>query len=272
MKWCKVLHHPRVSEIENDRSCRLSVCPVTYWTDISMPVVAAGIIWLWDPKIRGDDDDRDARWPHGGGGNTPVYTSLITSGKNLQIVQNKFCRRATDAPWRFLVRESRTHPCARAHGRPIMGFSPPTPPLSHGENYKKKKGKSCQFECSGRRRNPETRGSSPPQRVKPVQYNVDGVSFRTISCGRVSVLHSGCAVIYRSLMWSSKNENNKRLGTIKTKQQKHLFRSRVKMETTPCIVRSFNVKNVYVVGRMPLGAYSPLSLWGRLEFAAREAV
>ncbi|GBP60113.1 hypothetical protein EVAR_31374_1 [Eumeta japonica] len=32
---------------------------------------------------------------------------------------------------------SRTHPCARAHGRPIMGFSLPSPPLSHGENYKK---------------------------------------------------------------------------------------------------------------------------------------
>ncbi|GBP87559.1 Probable RNA-directed DNA polymerase from transposon BS [Eumeta japonica] len=39
---------------------------------------------------------------------------------------------------RFLVRESRTHLCAQAHGRPIMGFSPPSPPFSHGENYKKK--------------------------------------------------------------------------------------------------------------------------------------
>ncbi|GBP06017.1 hypothetical protein EVAR_3264_1 [Eumeta japonica] len=28
--------------------------------------------------------------------------------------------------------------------------------------------KSCQFECSGRRRNPKKRGSSPPQRVKHV--------------------------------------------------------------------------------------------------------
>ncbi|GBP06456.1 hypothetical protein EVAR_4591_1 [Eumeta japonica] len=37
---------------------------------------------------------------------------------------------------RSLVRESRTHLCARAHRRPIMGFSPPSPSLSHGENYK----------------------------------------------------------------------------------------------------------------------------------------
>ncbi|GBP87867.1 hypothetical protein EVAR_61621_1 [Eumeta japonica] len=50
-------------------------------------------------------------------------------------------------------------------------------------------GKSCQFEWTGRRRNPKKRGSSPPQRVKPVYSNNDGVSFRTISRGRVSVLH-----------------------------------------------------------------------------------
>ncbi|GBP03498.1 hypothetical protein EVAR_101837_1 [Eumeta japonica] len=27
---------------------------------------------------------------------------------------------------RFSVHANRTHPCARAHGRPIMGFSPPS--------------------------------------------------------------------------------------------------------------------------------------------------
>ncbi|GBP24012.1 Probable RNA-directed DNA polymerase from transposon X-element [Eumeta japonica] len=38
---------------------------------------------------------------------------------------------------RFLVCASRTHPCAWAHGRPIMGFFPPSP-LSLGEIYKKR--------------------------------------------------------------------------------------------------------------------------------------
>ncbi|GBP34202.1 Probable RNA-directed DNA polymerase from transposon BS [Eumeta japonica] len=47
---------------------------------------------------------------------------------------------------RFLVCESRTHLCARAHGRPIMGFSPPSPSLSHGENYKKKTQQSVRLQ------------------------------------------------------------------------------------------------------------------------------
>ncbi|GBP41045.1 hypothetical protein EVAR_83005_1 [Eumeta japonica] len=45
------------------------------------------------------------------------------------------CRRKLFS--RFLIHESRAHPCARTHERPIMGFSPPSPPLSHEENYKK---------------------------------------------------------------------------------------------------------------------------------------
>ncbi|GBP62426.1 hypothetical protein EVAR_3128_1 [Eumeta japonica] len=35
-------------------SYRPSVCPVTYWTDISMMLVAAGIVRLYDLKIRVD--------------------------------------------------------------------------------------------------------------------------------------------------------------------------------------------------------------------------
>ncbi|GBP36984.1 hypothetical protein EVAR_96978_1 [Eumeta japonica] len=42
---------------------------------------------------------------------------------------------------KFLARESRTHPCA-GHGRPIIGFSPPSPPVSHGENYTQKKSRA----------------------------------------------------------------------------------------------------------------------------------
>ncbi|GBP45195.1 Probable RNA-directed DNA polymerase from transposon BS [Eumeta japonica] len=63
MRWYKVLHHPRVNEKENDRSYKLSVCPVTYWTDMSMPVVAAGIVWRCDPKIRGEENIRGTRRP-----------------------------------------------------------------------------------------------------------------------------------------------------------------------------------------------------------------
>ncbi|GBP74949.1 hypothetical protein EVAR_60876_1 [Eumeta japonica] len=75
MQWRKVLHRPRASEIENDRSYRLSVCPVTDWADMSMPVVAAGIVWLCDPKIRSVQSEGD---------------STAESSKN--------CRKASPAP------------------------------------------------------------------------------------------------------------------------------------------------------------------------------
>ncbi|GBP41211.1 hypothetical protein EVAR_30649_1 [Eumeta japonica] len=44
----------------------------------------------------------------------------------IQVVQEVFSPCESDTP------------VCPARGRPIMGFSPPSPPLSHGENYKKK--------------------------------------------------------------------------------------------------------------------------------------
>ncbi|GBP77572.1 hypothetical protein EVAR_57250_1 [Eumeta japonica] len=45
---------PHTTHAHGREGLRLSVCPVIYWTDISMPLVAAGIMWLYDPKIRAE--------------------------------------------------------------------------------------------------------------------------------------------------------------------------------------------------------------------------
>ncbi|GBP54755.1 hypothetical protein EVAR_90039_1 [Eumeta japonica] len=51
---------------------RLPVCLMRYWPDISMPLVAAGIIWLYDPIFRSLAGG--TRRPHSGAGNTsPPY-------------------------------------------------------------------------------------------------------------------------------------------------------------------------------------------------------
>ncbi|GBP14469.1 hypothetical protein EVAR_7751_1 [Eumeta japonica] len=59
---------------------RLSVCPTTYLTDTFMPLIAAEIVWLYDPKIRSPAGG--ARRPHGGEHNTqpPIHISRNTSG------------------------------------------------------------------------------------------------------------------------------------------------------------------------------------------------
>ncbi|GBP70967.1 hypothetical protein EVAR_48975_1 [Eumeta japonica] len=92
-------------------------------------------------------------------------TALCRNGRVLDEVVTALCLRHCRHKLfkRFLVRESRTHLCARTHGRPIIGFAPPSPPLLHGENYKKK-GFRCQFECSGQWKDPEEKG-------KPVYVN-----------------------------------------------------------------------------------------------------
>ncbi|GBP47275.1 hypothetical protein EVAR_38039_1 [Eumeta japonica] len=56
--------------------------------------------------------------------------------------QQHFCRGPRnvliDLPDDFTAEvEKFIEPCARVHGRPIMGFSPPYPSLSHGEKKKR---------------------------------------------------------------------------------------------------------------------------------------
>ncbi|GBP23513.1 Sortilin-related receptor [Eumeta japonica] len=57
---------------------RLSVCPVAYWTDISIPLVAAGIVWLYDPKIR-----------HGTSENTLYVAENSVNSNKLSIINKE---------------------------------------------------------------------------------------------------------------------------------------------------------------------------------------
>ncbi|GBP39016.1 hypothetical protein EVAR_89238_1 [Eumeta japonica] len=57
-----------------------------------------------------------------------LHAGLAASDKGVKAVGFQY--RSHKLFRKFLVRASRTHPCARAHGRPIMGFSPSSPPPS----------------------------------------------------------------------------------------------------------------------------------------------
>ncbi|GBP75733.1 hypothetical protein EVAR_58826_1 [Eumeta japonica] len=77
----------------------LSVYPVTYWTDISMPLVAAGIVWLYDSKISPCESD------------TPVCLGTRTAHNGIfSLFPSPFVREEPQKKWSVRVQRPTEKP------------------------------------------------------------------------------------------------------------------------------------------------------------------